>query len=499
MSSLAEITAKANAAAKKQGSVSYMLKGMFLPEGEHVPGPYVNKDEFPSALDAANEKIKILKESTNPSARSASESFLMLRDGGTDTQGEPGKTVMTGWLTHAAETLGSAAFIEGMKKLGDRIAHDFSALVVIGIGGSYTDIEGTITACTRGKPEIPVFYLGQHLSAEQYAAFFETAKALPGKLAVNIISKSGTTTEPAIAARIVIEGLTGMDKCGAIFATTDPQKGALHDMIGPRGFNPPEYITDAVKEKFSIGENIGGRFSSITPVGLFPFAVAGVDIEELLLGYHYGITGCEDIVAQNTACRFLAFQEGAVVGVYSYNVACFRGKILGFRQLWPESTGKDGKGLNIMEEFYTSDAHSNGQLIKSGVRNIMEIFHFIGDIGQDFEIPKSAFDKDNLNMVAGNMSLHAINNRFMSALFLDHIQSGVPAMAVRLPSLSAFHIGMHTAIEHYSAAVFGLLTGINPVNQPGVQGYKNIAFNLLGMKGAEGQKQAAAALGAFGF
>ncbi|RPJ07820.1 MAG: hypothetical protein EHM28_05970 [Spirochaetaceae bacterium] len=489
--------------ALKKGKVTYITKGMFVPAGV-VSGPYVSQAAFKSALALVNEKLVYLKKSQDPQAVKSPDSYLDLRDGGTDTAGLAGLPVMTGWLTYAGKTLAEKEFLDGLMQAGARIRRDFSAFLSIGIGGSYTDVEGITSALAPGNAvdatgaKFPVYYLGQHLSAENYACVFDSIKKLPGKVAVNIISKSGTTTEPAIAARIALVRLESLGKLGAVFATTDPVKGALREMAAKRGFNPVEYLSNEVQKLFCVGEDIGGRFSCITPVGLLPYAVAGIDIRELLLGYHHGITACDKEISEVSACRYASFIAGAAVAVYAYNVACFRGKILSYRQLWPESTGKAGKGLNIMEEFYTADAHSNGQLIKSGVRNMMEVFHFIGDTGIDFQIPVSEWNADKLDSIAGKLGLHEINNLFMSALFLDHWKSGVPVMAVKIPELSAFHMGMHTAMEHMSSALFGLMTGINPVNQPGVQGYKEIAFKLLGIKGEAEQAKAKTELEEFG-
>jgi glucose-6-phosphate isomerase len=492
------IDEKAQSCAKKYGVVTYTHSGMHAPAGMADKGPYVTDAALKEAMALASAQTKLLRESSDEAKKRDPETFLALRDEGHDTQGLAGKPVMTGWLTYAGKTLQNTAFIEGLKKAGEKIRSDFSALLVIGIGGSYTDIEGVISALNPLGAPLPVCYLGQHLSAEAYARFFKTIEKLPGKVAVNIISKSGTTVEPALAARIVLDKLISMKKLGAVFATTDAKKGALRELVATKGYNRPEYLPPEVEKEFYIGEDIGGRFSCITPVGLLPYAVSGIDIEEFLLGYHYAMRFSVETANQVAAYRYAAWKRGATLAVFSYNVSCFRGKILAYRQLWPESTGKDGKGLNIMEEFYTSDAHSNGQLIKSGIRNMMEIFHFIDDIGANAGVPVSEYNSDKLNTVAGKLTLHEINNRFMGALFLDHYKSGVPVTAVKIPGLSAFPVAMQNGIEYLAAAIFGLMTGINPVNQPGVQGYKEIAFNLLGFKGDAAMEKAVLELKEFG-
>ena len=494
----ATIDKRARDLAKQLGRVTYATEGMTAPQGGERSGPYATREKLSAARNLAKEKAAYLVTSTRQEETADPQSFLDVRDGGTDTHGLPGKPVMTGWLTYAAHALAAPGFLSGLAEAGRKIREDFSSFLVIGIGGSYTDIDGVISAlCPAGTP-IPIYFLGQHLSPEQYHRVFAELEKLPGKVAVNIISKSGTTTEPAIAARIVLAKLSAMGKLGAVFATTDPQKGALRELVREEGYNPAAYLPAAAEKEFYIGENIGGRFSAITPVGLFPYAVSGIDNEEFLLGYHFALHGIPDTAIEAAACRYAAFRAGASVGIFSYNLACLHGKILAFRQLWPESTGKNGQGLNIMEEFYTSDAHSNGQLIKSGVRNMMEIFHFVDELDMDFQVPVRDNNADKLNQVAGKISLHAINNRFMGALLLDHHRSGVPVTAVRIPRLTPFHIGMWTGIEHLACAVFGLMTEVNPVNQPGVQGYKELAFSLLGFKGRDAQSETLADLKAYG-
>jgi len=487
----------------KHGKVTYNTKGVFAPPSYTGKSKlFISEKEYGQAEELAKAKLAYLLSSAAPENRTDPNSFPDLRDGGNDTAGEPGKPVMTGWLDYAGKTLEHEKFLQDLQTTGNRIAEDFGAFVVIGIGGSYTNIEGIINAVNPKGTRIPFYYLGQQLSAERYRKVLAELAAVKKKIAVNVISKSGTTTEPALALRLLLSELTRMQKLGAVFATTDPEKGALRQTIAARGFNPSSYFTDEINKYFYIGEDIGGRFSVITPVGLLPFAVAGIDLRELLSGYRYAMETLQDTAVRAAAAKYAVYQKGAVNAVLSYNVACFREKILGFRQLWPECDGKDGKGLNLMEEFYTADAHSNGQLIKSGIRNMVEIFHFITDIGVDFKVPASAYNNDKLEVVAqgspGALSLHTINNRFMSALLMDHWKSGLPVIAVTLPRLSPFIVAMQMGVEHYSAVLFGLMLGINPVNQPGVQGYKEIAFRLLGMKGKEPMTAALNELKEFG-
>jgi glucose-6-phosphate isomerase len=475
---------------KKYGVVAYNTKGMYAPKNFTAKESlFVSQKEYQEAAALAQAKLDYLLSTARPEAGEDPNSFLDLRDEGTDTRGEPGKPIMTGWLNYARETLAEDKFLKDLQQAGERIAQDFGAFLVIGIGGSYTHIEGIINAVNPQGTRIPFIFLGQHLSAEAYDRIFKALGIIKKKIAVNVISKSGTTTEPALALRLVLDRLAGMNKLGAVFATTDPHKGALRETIIARSFNPPSYFSDEINKYFYIRADIGGRFSVITPVGLLAFAVAGIDLKQILAGHLYAMEFLKETALETAAFKFAAYKRGAVNALLSYNITCLREQILGFRQLWPECNGKDGKGLNVMEEFYTSDAHSNGQLIKSGLKNMMEIFHFIGDIGTDFAIPVSDYNNDKLQTVAqgsgGSLSLHKINNRFMAALLLDHWKAGVPVIAVNIPGLNPFLISMQMGVEHYAAVLFGLMLGINPVNQPGVQSYKEIAFKLLGMKGDE--------------
>jgi len=484
------LEAEAKKALKANGAVEYIFKGMTKPaDYAGTAAPYASEADYASARELAEAKLEYLLKTSDASNISDPNSFIDLRDGGTDLQGIAGKPIMTGWLTLADELLNNTTLLDGLQKAGKKIAKDFAGFLVIGIGGSYTDVDGIISACKPYGTPIPVRFLGQHLSSEAYKNVFAELNALKGPIAVNIISKSGTTTEPAIAARLALKYLKNV---GAVFATTDPVKGALREMTKIKGYNPEAYLPKDVQKDFFIGENVGGRFSALTPVGLLPFAVAGINLRELILGYYHAMHNMLETAIEATAYKYAAYKNGATTKLLAYNVPALRGKLLGFRQLWPECNGKAGKGLNVMEEFYTADAHSNGQLIRSGIRNIQEIFHFVGDIGADFDIPSSKIDLDKLGGIAqgskGALSLHEINNYFMSALLLDHWKSGVPVMTVKLPSLSPFAIGAMTGIEHVSATLFGLMDGIDPVNQPGVQGYKEVAFSLLGMKGPEEKK-----------
>jgi glucose-6-phosphate isomerase len=229
-----------------------------------------------------------------------------------------------------------------------------------------------------------------------------------------------------------------------------------------------------------------------------------VDIKKLVEGAAFAQKNLLNLAVEYAAARYAAYQNGAVTEVKSYNQEELRMLILGLRQLQPESDGKNSSGVNVMEEFYTADAHSNGQLIKSGVRNVMETFHFVEKTASDFAVPASQYGDDGLGVIeagaSGALKLNRINNYFMAGLWLDHWQSGVPSMAWVFPDqVDEFSVGQFLQVHFVATVLFGLMIGVNPVNQPGVQGYKEIAFQLLGMKGKEEQEKKLGMLKNLGF
>jgi glucose-6-phosphate isomerase len=482
-------------------NIKLITQTMQAPEKyDGAKAPFVNAEQLQKAQALAQEKLAYLLKSANPENTRDPNSFLDLRDGGVDTAGKPGMPVMTGWINYPDYLLNSSQLISGLQKAAQAIVKDHKAWLSVGIGGSYTNVEGVIRAIKRKQTDLPLYFLGQHLSANSYQQTFDELNALNGSVAVNIISKSGTTTEPAIAMRLVEERLKNR---GATFATTDPAKGALRKMIPLKNYNLEKYLSAELQKEFFIGEDIGGRFSVLTPVGLLPMAVAGVDIKKLVEGAAYAQKNLLSLAVEYAAARYAAYQNGAVTEVKSYNQEELRMLILGLRQLQPESDGKNSSGVNVMEEFYTADAHSNGQLIKSGVRNVMETFHFVEKTAADYDVPASQYGDDGLGVIesgaAGALKLNRINNYFMAGLWLDHWQSGVPSMAWVFPeTVDEYTVGQFLQIHFVATVLFGLMIGVNPVNQPGVQGYKNIAFELLGMKGKEEQEKKLKTLKALG-
>ena len=475
---------------KKLGLVRLNTQTMHAPQDyKGLNAPFINISEYQNALRLAEEKYEyVLKSTQNPETISGDD-YLDLRDGGTDLMGKPRATIMTGFVKQPEKILFQTKLIDDLEQIAPQIRKDFpGGLVVVGIGGSYTMEDGIKSALQQGLDHCPLYFLGQHLSSNQTANVLEIIKRNQKKVAVVIISKSGTTTEPAIAARIVLSQLK--DWVGVVFAITDQKKGALREAIGLAGYNPSKYISDSLNNEFYVPDNIGGRYSVLTAVGLFPLAVAGINVRTLVEGAYYAGQNMVRIALERAASRYVAYQKGVVTEILSYNMPEIRTYLLGERQLRPESDGKFGMGLNVMDEFYTSDAHSNGQLIQSGPRNLMETFHFIEKSQVDFAIPESKLNQDGLKEIAQGgpeaISLHQANNRFMFGLLEAHYDAGVPVTSWVFPGMvNEFTVGQHTQINFISEVIFGLMLKVNPLNQPGVQAYKEAAFKLLGLRGRE--------------
>jgi len=479
---------------KKYGLVRLNTQTMQAPQDyKGLNAPFITATEYQNALRLSEEKYEYVLKSTHSPAAIPSSDYTDLRDGGTDLMGKPGATIMTGFIKQPEKVLLQTQLIDDLEKAASQIRNDFhGGLIVVGIGGSYTMLDGIKSALLPELGHYPVYFLGQHLSGNQTANTIETIKKNQKKVAVVIISKSGTTTEPAIAARLVLSQLK--EWVGVVFAITDQNKGALREAIDLAGYNPEKYISKSLNSEFYVPENIGGRYSVFTAVGLFPLAVAGVDVRALVEGAYYASQQMVRVALERAASRFVAYQKGVVTEILSYNMPELRTYLLGERQLRPESDGKFGMGLNVMDEFYTSDAHSNGQLIQSGPRNLMETFHFVEKSQADFVIPESKLNQDGLKEIAQGgpeaISLHQANNRFMFGLLEAHYDAGVPITSWVFPgTLNAFTVGQHTQINFISEVIFGLMLKVNPLNQPGVQAYKEAAFKLLGLRGREMRDQ----------
>lgn len=365
-----------------------------------------------------------------------------------------------------------------------KIQQSSKALVVIGIGGSYLGARAVIellkspnyNALPKNTPD--VYFVGNGISAE---ALQDVITMLGDRdFSVNVISKSGTTTEPAIAFRIFKEMLEKKyGKAGAkerIFATTDRARGALKTLATQEGY-----------ETFVVPDNVGGRYSVLTAVGLLPIAVTGIDIRMLMQGAadERKLTlseGVNSAAAQYAMLRQHYYAEGKKVEILAAYEPAFRFMSEWWKQLYGESEGKDGVGIFPASVDLTPDLHSMGQYIQDGVRMLQETVVFFDKARAGVKVPSDEADLDGLNYLAGR-DMTYINEKAMEATRAAHIDGGVPVTVIRLPENCEQAVGALIYFFEFACGVSGYMSGVNPFNQPGVEAYKKNMFHLLGKPG----------------
>jgi len=352
------------------------------------------------------------------------------------------------------------------------------SVVSIGIGGSYLGIRSTIEAL-GGSPKI--HYAGNHLSPTSFQKLIQALN--PKKTGLVVISKSGTTTEPAVAFRILkswLEKKVGKKAAAKrIVAVTDKAKGALKTMADAEGY-----------QTFVIPDDVGGRYSVLTPVGLLPIAIAGFDISKILKGAQAAAGEMKsfdlfkNLSSRYAAARYLLYQKGKVAEV----LANFRPELHyvseWWKQLYGESEGKEGKGLFPASVDLTTDLHSMGQYLQEGQRNLFETILWVKGEEKDVAVPKDKHDHEGLNFLAGK-KLSWVNEQAMKATALAHRDGGLPVIRLTLDELSEFSLGYLYYFFEMACGISGTLLGINPFDQPGVEAYKKNMFALLGKKGFE--------------
>ncbi len=369
-----------------------------------------------------------------------------------------------------------------IKKAAKKIQRDSDILVVIGIGGSYLGARAVIEALSHSFNNMMphekhpiVLFAGNNLSPVYMNDLLEVVAEKD--ISVNVISKSGTTTEPAIAFRIfreVLETKYGVEEARKrIYVTTDRQKGALKTLAGEEKY-----------ETFVVPDNMGGRFSVLSAVGLLPIAAAGINIDKLMSGARKGMDNYSDSnIKYNDAYRY------AVVRDMLYNsgksteiLANYEPKLHYFsewwKQLYGESEGKDGKGLYPASVDLTTDLHSLGQYIQDGKRNLMETVLKIGKNSSDIKIQEDAQNLDGLNYLAGK-TMGYVNDKAMEGTIKAHVTGNVPNILIEIEKLDEENIGELIYFFERSVAMSGKLLGVNPFNQPGVEEYKRNMFQLL--------------------
>lgn len=380
-----------------------------------------------------------------------------------------------------------------IKAAAARIRANSDALVVIGIGGSYLGARATIEALThafynqlpkekRGGPEI--LFLGKDLSPVYMTQLLQL---LEGKdVSVNVISKSGTTTEPAIAFRVMrawMEEKYGKEEAAKrIFATTDRARGALKSVADQAGY-----------ETFVIPDDVGGRYSVLTAVGLLPIATAGVDIDQLMAGAADAVKLFgEPELAKNPAYQYAAarnalYRKGKEIELFVTYEPMMRLTAEWWKQLYGESEGKDQKGIYPASVEFTTDLHSMGQYIQEGRRSLFETVIQVAKPAVDLTIEAEAGDADGLNFLAGQ-TMDFVNKKAFQGTLLAHTDGGVPNFVVTLPELTPYYYGQLIYFFEKACGISGYLLGVNPFDQPGVEAYKKNMFALLGKPGYEAQK-----------
>ena len=381
-----------------------------------------------------------------------------------------------------------------IKKAAEKIKSDSDVLLVIGIGGSYLGARAAIEMCShsfrnnlnkedRNAPEI--YFVGNNISSTYMMDLLDVIK--DKDVSINVISKSGTTTEPAIAFRIFkdfLEKKYGKEEASKrIYATTDAKKGALKKLADEEGY-----------ETFVIPDDVGGRFSVLTPVGLLPIAAAGLDIDAMMLGAK---EACEEY--RNNDLKENQSYQYAVVR----NILNRKGKDIEllvnyepnlhfvnewWKQLYGESEGKDNKGIFPASVDFSTDLHSMGQYIQDGKRILFETVINVEKSRRSIEIQKEEVDLDGLNYLAGK-TVDFVNQKALEGTLIAHTDGQVPNLLINIEALDEYNFGYLVYFFEKACAISGYLLGVNPFDQPGVEAYKKNMFALLGKPGYEKEKE----------
>ena len=391
----------------------------------------------------------------------------------------------TGWV-HLPEQYDREEF-RRIQAAAKKIQSDSQALVVIGIGGSYLGSRGVIEClCSPNynlkKKNTPnIYFVGNGLDNDQLV---EVEELLEGQdFSVNVISKSGTTTEPAVAFRFfrrLLEEKYGAEAAaGRIYATTDRQKGALKALATAEGY-----------ESFVVPDDIGGRYSVLTAVGLLPIAVAGIDIEQLMAGAKSMMDTCaaadmeKNPAWQYAGARYELQHRGLEIEVLACFDPFFRFMAEWWKQLYGESEGKEDKGLFPASVEYTADLHSMGQYLQEGRRNMFETVVRFAPRADELTVPYDEENGDGLNFLAGK-TMSDLKQQAMDGTLLAHVEGGVPNIRISCGERNAFTLGELIYFFCYACGLSGYLLDVNPFDQPGVEAYKKNMFALLGKPGYE--------------
>ncbi len=379
---------------------------------------------------------------------------------------------------------------EKIKNSAEKIINDTDVFVVIGIGGSYLGARAAIeflksplyNNLSKNTPDI--YFAGNNISGSAVQDLLAICDKK--RVSINVISKSGTTTEPAIAFRIFreyLENRYGHDEAvKRIYCTTDKEKGTLKQLADEQGYTT-----------FVVPDDIGGRFSVLTAVGLLPIAVSGADIDALMAG---AVKAREkylvDSLDNNDCYRYAAirncfYRKGKEIELLVSYEPRFAMMAEWFKQLYGESEGKDGKGLFPASVIFSTDLHSMGQYIQDGPRIMFETVVLIDDCGLDTVIKADKNNGDGLNFLAGK-TMSYVNNKAFEGTVLAHTDGGVPNLVIKVDKADEENLGELIYFFETACAISGYMLGVNPFNQPGVESYKKNMFAMLGKPGYEEQK-----------
>ena len=378
-----------------------------------------------------------------------------------------------GWVNLPSQT--PDTLVTELMSLAKEVQACSEAIISIGIGGSYLGIRSTLEFL-GGELKVPVYYAGHNMSAVDMARIIRLIEKK--NVTVVVISKSGTTTEPAMAFRLVDAAMkrkySGAELKKRVICVTDAKKGALRQIADKEGYR--SYI---------IPDDVGGRFSVLTPVGLVPLALAGVDIRAFVNGFRAGEKeyACSDL-SSNTCYRYAAIRnvlygKGKVIEMMASFYPNVQYVAEWWKQLYGESEGKGGKGIFPASTILSTDLHSMGQMMQDGIRNIFETFIMIDEVAESVVIPSQVEDVDKFNCVAGK-DLDWVNKQAYRATADAHFEGGVPNLCLTLGQADAFHIGQLYYFFEKGVGISGYLLGVNPFDQPGVEAYKKKMFALLG-------------------
>lgn len=460
-------------------------QGHFTPDADFIKENRIDLD-ITYILNPADGKPFISRDELDEISETVIEKHNQLKHG--EGNCKDGEIAMLGWQSLPDEI--TAGHLDDMTSAAEELSDGIDAFVSLGIGGSYLGIEATIKALThtffnqlsreqRGNaPEI--YFLGQNTDPD---FFRDSLDMLEGKrIGINVISKSGTTTETAIAFRILrdlIEKWAGSRSTEFIFVTTDRVKGALRKLADKKKY-----------QTFAVPDDVGGRFSVLTDVGLVGLAVAGVDIHKFTAGFR----NMKERVSSgdfwsnpamvHAAVRHLSYKKGKKIEVVAANSTAIYNLGRWMEQIFPESEGHNGYGMWVSPSMYPENLHANGQMVQDGERNLLETFLRLLHHDNSMKIPGDPENLDGLNYLT-DMDMSFINRMAIDGPAYAHFRGGVPNMIIDIPRRNAFNIGQFYYMMEKSVALSGYLAGHNPFIQPGVEAYKKAIFAMAGKPGSE--------------